>query len=73
MIWPWLEWLRHRHEWKQQAEAAERELERSKRLREQDQVLLRPIARAHQRNAFSDMIRDALQVGYEQHNGGRGT
>lgn len=73
MTWPWLAWWRNHREWKAQAEHAEAELEKSERLREQDQRLMRPIATAHQRNAFSDMIRDALLVGYQHpHHGGKG-
>lgn len=79
MTWPWLVWWRHRHQWKADAVQAEVELETSREmLREDREHLVHPLARANQRNMFSDMIRDALEVGYHKpaihhavHGGGR--
>lgn len=64
MTWPWLLWWRHRHEWKENALKAEVELETSKRLLREDQAKVAIIARAHRKNQFSEIIRDALEVGY---------
>jgi hypothetical protein len=67
MIWPWLVWWQHRHQWKADASQAEEELAVSREMwREDRERLVRPLERAGQRNMFSDMIRDALEVGYHR-------
>lgn len=67
MMWPWLMWWKHRHEWKEGVRQAEAELEKSERLlREDREHLAHPLAAANKRNMFSDMMRDALELGYHR-------
>lgn len=81
MTWPWLLWWKNRHQWKADASRAAAELETSERLlREDRERLAHPLATANKRNMFSEMMRDALELGYHrpaapatrQHHGGEG-
>lgn len=69
---PW--WWSHRHQSKEREREATEELAVSQELLDKNREQLRPLARATQRNMFSDMIRDALEVGYRNgsHAHGRG-
>lgn len=57
-------WFRH-HDARSRALVAQREMEKSRRLREDAlKRVVRPLVEIHDRNQFSDIIRDALTVGY---------
>ncbi len=62
---PWL-WRLASHSRSRLAEA-EAEVSRSRAaLEEAEQHLSNPLAHRNQRNHYSDIIRDALQLGYER-------
>jgi hypothetical protein len=65
-------WWKDRREARERAHSAAAELARSKRLLSEDRHLAEKISRAHHRNQFSDIIRDALEVGYQGGKGARG-
>lgn len=69
---------KERHEIREREGLAEEELEKSRQLLEEDRAAAGKLARENRKNQFSEMIRDALAVGYEhprrhEHEGGRGT
>jgi hypothetical protein len=45
---------------------AEAELEKSRRMLAEDRIRAARLAKENHRNQFSDMIRDALEVGYDR-------
>jgi hypothetical protein len=65
---PWL-WRLASHA-RDQQQHAETEVARSQAaLAETEQRLAHPLLRANQRNHYSDIIRDALQLGYDKTEG----
>lgn len=66
-------WLRSaRKERQRQAAEAERELDKSRQLLEDDRRdIIQPLRRVDRTDYFSDMIRDALREGYSR--GGKGS
>jgi hypothetical protein len=60
-------WWRERSHIRDREERAAEELRTSRELQREDSEQTRPLRHATQRNMFSDMIRDALEVGYGQH------
>lgn len=63
MIW---HWRRRRREARKARQYAEQEKARSQRLRDETHAhVVAPLAAIHARNQFSDIIRDALLIGYE--------
>ena len=76
----WLaEFARRRHsagekadEARQERELAERELAHSQELRRRDQPRIAEARKIRERNAISDLIRDALHAGYSHEQQSRG-
>lgn len=60
----WSNWLRAWRRSHDSKDAADREVEHSSRRLAETRDLMRPLADIHERNQFSDMIRDALVAGY---------
>lgn len=60
-------WWGKRHHNRDREERAAEELRTSRELQREDKAQTQPLRYATQRNMFSDMIRDALEVGYGQH------
>jgi hypothetical protein len=76
MRWPWISWWAEHRQAKDRNQEASEQLATSRQLlREDQEQLAQPLARATQRNMFSDMIRDALVEGYRHaphtHGGGK--
>lgn len=70
MRWPrWLHvfrWWKERHTVRQREKEATIELATSRRLAAEDRVKAEKLAEDTHRNQFSDMIRDALAIGYDR-------
>jgi hypothetical protein len=64
----WLSaWWNERHRARERKQQATEELAISRKLLREDQKSVGPLAQAHRRNQFSDIIREALEVGYQPH------
>lgn len=67
MSWPSIvRWWQERHDAKRRNREAAEELRVSLELLRRDrEELVQPLLHEHRRNKFSDMIRDALAMGYD--------
>jgi hypothetical protein len=72
-VW-WIgEWVSRRRDARHRRERATCQAEESERLLVETRAKIKPLAELHERNRFSEMIRDALLIGYghDSDDGGR--